>query len=144
MPTGTPQCRSSERHRVVMFRDFEGREIRVATDLMQVKAEQIAQIYKARWQVEVFFRWIKQHLNVPTLFGTTENAVYGQLYAALMVYVLMKWLFDTTIPLLSKHVRLKFVRFTRLFALGQPSPEWYVKIQGILCSAHLNRLLDVT
>lgn len=141
---GTPQCRSSERHRVVMFRDFEGREIRVATDLMQVTAEQIAQIYKARWQVEVFFRWIKQHLNVPTLFGTTENAVYGQLYAALMVYIMMKWLFDTTIPLLSKHVRLTFVRFTRLLGLGQLDPEWYVKIQGILYSARLSGVLDVT
>ncbi|MCE5173480.1 IS4 family transposase, partial [Paenibacillus profundus] len=63
---GTKQCQSTKRHRVVMFRDFEGREIRVATDLMQVTAEQIAQMYKARWQVEVFFRWIKQHLNVPT------------------------------------------------------------------------------
>ncbi|WP_375377904.1 hypothetical protein [Paenibacillus sp. MZ04-78.2] len=38
---------------------------------------------------QVFFRWIKQHLNIPTLFGTTENAVYGQLFAALMVYVLL-------------------------------------------------------
>ncbi len=55
---------------------------RVATDWMQVTAEQIAQMYKASWQIEVFFRWIKQHLNVPTLFGTTENAVYGQLYTA--------------------------------------------------------------
>ncbi|MGG1615308.1 transposase [Paenibacillus sp. NRS-1782] len=39
-----------------MFRDFEGRVIRVVTDLMQVTAEQIAQMYKARWQMEVFFR----------------------------------------------------------------------------------------
>src|SRR5690242_2236879 len=75
---GTPQCRSEKRHRVVIFQDFEGREIRVVTDLMHVTAEQIAQMYKARWQIEVFFRWIKQHMNLTTLFGTTENAVYGQ------------------------------------------------------------------
>ncbi|WP_376717948.1 transposase [Paenibacillus forsythiae] len=79
---GMAQCRSRKRHRVVIFRDYEGREIRVVTDLMQVTAEQIALMYKARWQVEVFFRWIKQHLNIPTLFGTTENAVYGQLFGA--------------------------------------------------------------
>ncbi|MCU6791381.1 IS4 family transposase [Paenibacillus sp. WQ 127069] len=92
---GTPQCRSEKRHRVVIFRDFEGREIRVVTDLMQVTAEQIAQMCKARWQIEVFFRWIKQHLNLATLFGTTENAVYGQLFTALMVYyVLLTWFFD--------------------------------------------------
>ncbi|OMD37990.1 IS4 family transposase [Paenibacillus odorifer] len=70
---GTSQCRSKNRHRIVIFRDFEGREIRVATDLMQVTTEQIAQMYKARWQIEVFFRWIKQQLNIPTLFGTTGN-----------------------------------------------------------------------
>ncbi|QWU16167.1 Transposase DDE domain-containing protein [Paenibacillus sophorae] len=49
----------------LMFHDFEGREIRVVTDLMQVTAEQIAQMYKARWKIEVFFRWIKQHLKFP-------------------------------------------------------------------------------
>lgn len=46
---GTPQCRTEKRHRVVIFQDFKGREIRVVTDLMQVTAEQIAQMYKARW-----------------------------------------------------------------------------------------------
>ncbi|WP_445323364.1 transposase [Paenibacillus sp. FSL R7-0128] len=49
---------------------------------------------KARWEIEVFFHWIKQHLNVPCLFGTTENAVYCQLFVALAVYVLMKTIFD--------------------------------------------------
>lgn len=39
---------------------------------MEVSGEQIAQMYKARWEVELFFRWIKQNLNVPTLFGTTK------------------------------------------------------------------------
>jgi hypothetical protein len=126
---GTPQCRSQERHRVVIFRDFEGREIRVVTDLMQVTAEQIAQMYKARWQIEVFFRWIKQHLNIPTLFGTTENAVYGQLFAALMVFVLLKWLFDAAKTSLPRHATLSFVRFTRLFILQSLPVEWLLRIQ---------------
>ncbi|MEK4733481.1 IS4 family transposase [Paenibacillus sp. FSL L8-0641] len=114
---GTPQCRSRQRHRVVMFRDFEGREIRVVTDLMQVTAEQIAQIYKARWQIEVFFRWIKQHLNIPTLFGTTENAVYGQLFCALIVYVLLNWLFVAAQTSWPQYAVLSFARFSRLFLL---------------------------
>lgn len=123
---------TNKRHRVVMFQDFEGREIRVVTDLMQVTAEQIAQIYKTRWQIEVFFRWIKQHLNIPTLFGTTENAVYGQLFVALIVYVLLKWLFDTTNSVVANHAIFSFARFTRLFNLKLPPVEWDVAIQQII------------
>ncbi|WP_442953154.1 transposase [Paenibacillus sp. IHB B 3084] len=140
---GTPQCRSEQRHRVVIFRDFEGREIRVVTDLMQVTAEQIAQMYKARWQIEVFFRWIKQHLNIPTLFGTTENAVYGQLFCALIVYVLHKWLFDAAQGTWPKHAILSFARFSRLFLLQNLPVEWLIQIQHVLLkrvSASMNQI----
>ncbi|MCY9593234.1 hypothetical protein PC41400_13805 [Paenibacillus chitinolyticus] len=82
---GTKQCRSRWRHRVVMFDDGHGREIRAVTNLLGTSPEQIADMYKAHWKIELFFRWIHQHLNVPTLFGTSENAVYGQLYVALVV-----------------------------------------------------------
>ncbi|MCP3763641.1 IS4 family transposase [Domibacillus sp. A3M-37] len=88
---GTIQSRSEKWHRVVFFRDHENREIRVVTSLRNVAAEVVADMYKARWAIESFFRWIKQNLNVPVLFGTTENAVYNQLFAALIAYVLLKW-----------------------------------------------------
>jgi IS4 transposase len=78
----------------VIFRDHEGHGIRVATNLYHVSADMIADMYQTRWSIEVFFRWIKQYLNIPTLFGTTENAVYNQLFAALITYVLFKWLYD--------------------------------------------------
>jgi hypothetical protein len=129
---GTPQCRSKQRHRVVTFRDFEGREIRVVTDLRDVTAEQIALTYKARWQIEVFFRWIKQHLNVPTLFGTTENAVYGQLFSALIVFVLLRWLFDGAKQGFPRHADLSFVRFTRLLLLDRLPVEWRIRIHRMI------------
>lgn len=129
---GTSQCRSKQRHRVVIFRDFEGREIRVVTDLMGVTVEQIALMYKARWQIEVFFRWIKQHLNIPTLFGTTENAVYGQLFSALIVFVLLKWLFDGAKREFPRHAELSFVRFTRLLLLGRLPVEWMIRIDRLI------------
>ncbi|WP_339370059.1 transposase [Paenibacillus elgii] len=91
---GTPQCQSELRHRVVIFQDNNGNEIRVATNLVHLSAEEIADTYKARWGIEVFFRWIKQNLNVLVLFGTTMNAVFNQLFAALMTYVILKWLYD--------------------------------------------------
>ncbi|UQZ83949.1 Transposase DDE domain protein [Paenibacillus konkukensis] len=129
---GTPQCRSKQRHRVVIFRDFEGREIRIVTDLLGVTAEQIALIYKARWQIEVFFRWIKQHVNVPTLFGTTENAIYGQLFSALIVFVLLKWLFDGAKLAFPRHAILSFVRFARLLLLGELPVEWSIRIDRMV------------
>jgi len=49
----------------------------------------IAQLYKYRWQVELFFKWIKQHLRIKTFFGTSENAVKTQVWIAVSVYVLI-------------------------------------------------------
>lgn len=115
---GTPQNRSQERHRVVVFKDYEGREIQVATDVMEVSGEQIAQMYKSRWEVEVFFRWIKQNLNVPTLLGTTENAVYGQLYGALIAYVILKSLFESVKINVPKHVRTFIYSFFSFVPYG--------------------------
>ena len=49
----------------------------------------IAQIYKSRWQVELFFKWIKQHLRIKAFYGTSENAVKTQIWVAVSVYVLV-------------------------------------------------------
>jgi hypothetical protein len=49
----------------------------------------IAQLYRARWQVELFFRWIKQHLRIKAFYGTSENAVKTQVWVAITVYVLV-------------------------------------------------------
>ena len=49
----------------------------------------IAQLYRSRWQVELFFKWIKQHLRIKTFFGTSENAVKNQIWIAISVYVRM-------------------------------------------------------
>jgi IS4 transposase len=49
----------------------------------------IATLYPCRWQVELFFKWIKQHLRIKRFFGTTENAVKTQIWIAISVYVLV-------------------------------------------------------
>lgn len=95
---------------------------------MTVSAEQVADIYKRRWQVELFFRWIKQHLNVPTLFGTTKNAVFGQLYSALLVYVLLKFFYDRGNTIIPCHSSLSFVTFSRLLLHGQLPKIWLVQL----------------
>jgi len=49
----------------------------------------ITQLYRCRWQVELFFKWIKQHLQIKAFYGTTENAVKTQIWIAITVYVLV-------------------------------------------------------
>ncbi|MCP4522543.1 MAG: transposase, partial [Cytophagales bacterium] len=49
----------------------------------------ITELYRSRWQVELFFKWIKQHLRIKSFFGTSENAVKTQVWIALSVYVLI-------------------------------------------------------
>ena len=59
------------------------------TNNFELPALTIAQLYKCRWQVELFFKWIKQHLRIKAFFGTNENAVKTQIWIAISVYVLV-------------------------------------------------------
>ena len=59
------------------------------TNNLLLSALTIAQLYWARWQVELFFRWIKQHLRIKAFYGTSENAVKTQVWVAVSVYVLV-------------------------------------------------------
>jgi Domain of unknown function (DUF4372)/Transposase DDE domain len=59
------------------------------TNNFQLAALTIADLYRARWQVELFFRWIKQHLHIRTFYGTSENIVKTQVWVAITVYVLV-------------------------------------------------------
>lgn len=56
---------------------------------LELSAEEIAYLYKNRWQVELFFKWIKQHLKIKAFWGTTENAVRIQIYSAIIAYCLV-------------------------------------------------------
>jgi Domain of unknown function (DUF4372)/Transposase DDE domain len=59
------------------------------TNNFQLQALTIAQLYRARWQVELFFRWIKHHLRIRAFYGTSENAVKTQVWVAITIYVLV-------------------------------------------------------
>ena len=66
-----------------------GKSLVLLTNNFKLSAVTIAALYKARWQVELFFKWIKQHLRIKRLYGTTENAVKTQIWIAISVYVLI-------------------------------------------------------
>src|ERR1700691_504197 len=76
--------------RRVSYLDVETRKrFKFLTNNFTLPALTIARIYKARWQVELFFKWIKQHLRIKAFFGTSENAVKTQIWIAVSVYVLV-------------------------------------------------------
>jgi len=79
-----------EKLRRVKFFDVEsGKRLSFLTNQFTLPALTIANLYRCRWQVELFFKWIKQHLRIKAFYGTSENAVKTQIWIAISVYVLV-------------------------------------------------------
>ena len=78
--------------RVVVWDEVNEREIVLLTNHLEFGATTIAAIYRERWQIELFFKTLKQHLKVKTFVGTSENALRIQLWTALIALLLLKWL----------------------------------------------------
>ena len=78
-----------EKIRRIKFRDKEtGKTFVFLTNNFHLKATEVAQLYKHRWKIELFFKWIKQHLKIKSFWGQSENAVKTQVWIAVSVYVL--------------------------------------------------------
>jgi len=75
--------------RIKFYDEEQGRTLVFLTNNQVLSAQTIARLYKCRWQVELFFKWIKQHLRIKAFFGTSENAVKTQVWIAISVYVLV-------------------------------------------------------
>jgi hypothetical protein len=89
--TGIKASKDYPQHlRRIRFYDAEhDKELIFLTNNFDLPALTIAQLYRCRWQVELFFKWIKQHLRIKAFYGTTENAVKTQIWIAITVYVLV-------------------------------------------------------
>jgi len=76
--------------RRIKYHDAQtGKTFNFLTNNFAVPAQTVADLYRYRWQVELFFKWIKQHLRIKSFFGTSENAVKSQIWTAISVYVLV-------------------------------------------------------
>ena len=76
--------------RRIKYHDAQtGKTFNFLTNNFAVPAQTVADLYRYRWQVELFFKWIKQHLRIKSFFGTSENAVKTQIWIAISVYVLV-------------------------------------------------------
>jgi len=79
--------------RRIGYRDKEtGKHYVFLTNNFKLSAKTIADIYKARWQVELFFKWVKQNLKIKSFIGTSKNAVMTQIWIAVCIYLLLAFI----------------------------------------------------
>lgn len=74
--------------RLIEFKDNQGRSYRIVTNRWDLSVHQIADIYRYRWQIELFFKWVKQHIRLVKPHGYTAEAMWNQLYIALIAFAL--------------------------------------------------------
>src|SRR5690625_1146001 len=85
---GTPQNRSENVFRLVEVDDTKGNVLRLITNRFDLSADEISDIYRSRWAIELFFKWLKLHVEIKHFYGMTENALQNQIYIALITYCL--------------------------------------------------------
>ena len=79
--------------RLIRYYDKEhDKTFEFITNQLKLPARTIADIYKSRWQIEAFFRWVKQNLKIKTFLGTSENAVLTQIWSAMCYYLLLAYI----------------------------------------------------
>ena len=86
---GLPRLYPDPLRRVVFYDAEHDRRLVFLTNNFTLPALTIAKLYKCRWQVELFFKWIKQNLHIKSFYGTNDNAVRVQVWIAISVYVLV-------------------------------------------------------
>jgi len=88
---GKPGNAYTETIRLIRHVDPEtGKDLEFLTNRLDLPAETVAEMYRRRWQVELFFKWIKQHLKIKTFLGTDLNTVMTQLWIAMLAYLLLR------------------------------------------------------
>lgn len=75
--------------RMIETTDSKGNPVRIITNRFDLTAEEIGDLYRSRWQIEIFFRWVKQNLKLTCFYGTEENAVMNQIWVCLIAYCLL-------------------------------------------------------
>jgi len=92
--------------RIAYYDKIQNKKLIFLTNNFNLPALTITEIYHKRWQIELFFKWIKQHLRIKAFYGTSENAVKTQLWIAIAVYVL--------VAIIKKHLKLEASLYTIL------------------------------
>jgi hypothetical protein len=130
-----------EHLRRIRFKDAEsGKTLVFLTNHFTLPASTICALYKSRWQVELFFKWIKQHLRIKRFFGTSENAVKTQIWIAVSIYVLVaiiKKRLDVDASLYTLLQILSVTLFEKM-PLQQAFPDSHSSFDSITINNQLN------
>jgi hypothetical protein len=122
-----------EKLRRVKFFDTEnGRILNFLTNQFSLPALTIANLYRKRWQVELFFKWIKQHLRIKAFYGTSENAVKTQIWIAVSVYVL--------VAIMKKRLKINLSLYTILQILSVSLFEKTLMIEALVPGDYKNKI----
>jgi IS4 transposase len=123
---GTTQNRAENYFRLLKVIDSKGNELHLITNRFDLSAQEISEMYKSRWAIELFFKWIKQHLSIKKFYGQSEWAIQNQVFIALIVFCLHVLVqLETN----SKRKTLQISRYLRA-ALWKPANIWLRKIEG--------------
>ena len=85
---GTVQNRTENVFRIIEVDDTKGNTLRLITNRFDLSADEISDVYRSRWAIELFFKWLKQHVEIKHFYGMTENALQNQIFIALITYCL--------------------------------------------------------
>lgn len=123
---GTTQNRTENAFRLIRVLDSKGNELHLITNRFDLSADEIAELYKARWAIELFFKWMKQHLNIKKFYGQSEQAVHNQVYIAMIVYCL------NVLAQLNTNSSRTYLQISRWLkaAPWKPARTWIRKIEG--------------
>lgn len=117
---------TKQTYRIVKIVDPTGKELTFITNVMQFASEEIAWLYKRRWDIELFFKWIKQHCKIKKFIGHSENAVRLQMITGIITYLLFRLIWNE-VPRIKSLIILKR-KLENLLLKVFPSKQAYTQI----------------
>jgi IS4 transposase len=117
---GSTQNRTENVFRLLEVVDTKGNLLRLITNRFDLKPEEISEIYRSRWAIELFFKWLKQHVEIKHFYGMSETAIQNQVFLALITYCLLVLV---QLEMKSKKSLLRITRWLKR-AIWKPSYVW--------------------
>ena len=123
---GSVQTRTDNAFRRIKVLDDKGKELTLISNRFDISAVEIADVYKSRWAIELFFKWMKQHLNIKKFYGHSEQAVHNQVYVAMIAYCL------NVLAQLNTNSSRTYLQISRYLkaAIWKSAHIWIRKIKG--------------